>query len=107
MALRSMSPDIIAVDELGGREDGRAVEEMILCGCKILGTMHGESIRQVIQTAGMEELYQKKLFERYIFLRKTKENKKIRQNLNLSDFYVVGSASFSGASVAREVRKSR
>lgn len=76
MALRSMSPDIIAVDELGGREDGRAVEEMILCGCKILGTMHGESIRQVIQTAGMEELYQKKLFERYIFLRKTKDGKR-------------------------------
>ena len=42
-----------------------------------------------------------------VFLRKTKENKKIRQNLNLSDFYVFGSASSSGDSVAREVRKSR
>lgn len=92
MALRSMSPDIIAVDELGGREDGRAVEEMILCGCKILGTMHGESIRQVIQTAGMEELYQKKLFERYIFLRKTKDGKEpVKSMIKSVTGYVKGS----------------
>ena len=70
MALRSMSPEVIEVDELGGREDAHAVEQMILCGCKILGTMHGEHMRHIIKTAGMEEIYQKKLFGRYVFLKK-------------------------------------
>ena len=70
MALRSMSPEIIAVDELGGRQDAEAVKEMILCGCKVLGTMHGEKMEHIVQSAEMEKMYQSKLFERYVFLRK-------------------------------------
>ena len=73
MALRSMSPDVIAVDELGGEGDAKAVEEMILSGCKMIGTMHGEQMEHIIQLPKMEEMYQKKLFQRYIFLEK-KEN---------------------------------
>lgn len=70
MALRSMSPDVIAVDELGGEKDAKAVEEMILSGCSIIGTMHGEEMEYIIQLPEMEKMYQKKLFQRYVFLRK-------------------------------------
>lgn len=70
MALRSMSPEIIAVDELGGEEDAREVENMILCGCGILGTMHGEDIGHVMQQEEVGRMYRKKLFERYVFLKR-------------------------------------
>ncbi len=70
MALRSMSPDVIAVDELGGEKDAKAVEEMILSGCSIIGTMHGEEMKYIIQLPEMEKMYQKKLFQRYVFLKK-------------------------------------
>ena len=40
MLLRSMSPDVIAVDELGSMEDFQAVDEVMHCGCSILGTIH-------------------------------------------------------------------
>lgn len=73
MALRGMSPEILAVDELGGEEDAAAVEQMALSGCKILGTLHGESMEQIRGLAGIAALFEKKLFQRYVFLNK-KEN---------------------------------
>ncbi len=59
MALRSMSPEVIAVDELGSRKDCDAVEQILLSGCKVLGTMHGDNPASVME---------KKLFQRYILL---------------------------------------
>ncbi len=70
MALRSMSPEVIAVDELGGADDASSIEEMLLCGCKILGTMHGDHMEHVVRQSGMERIYQKRLFQRYVFLTK-------------------------------------
>lgn len=70
MALRSMSPEVIAVDELGGSEDASSIEEMILCGCKVLGTMHGDCMEYIIRHSGMDRIYQNRLFRRYIFLQK-------------------------------------
>ena len=68
MALRSMSPEVIAVDELGGSEDASSIEEMILCGCRVLGTMHGDCMEYIIRHSGMDRIYQNRLFHRYIFL---------------------------------------
>ena len=47
LLLRSMSPQIIAVDELGGKKDCMAVEEALHCGCRILGTMHAERVEEM------------------------------------------------------------
>ena len=60
MALRSMSPEVIAVDELGSNEDWEAIEQILLCGCRILGTMHGDNPFFMMD--------KKKLFQRYILL---------------------------------------
>ena len=70
MALRSMSPEVLAVDELGGEEDAASVEEMILCGCKILGTMHGDRMEYIIRQPGMERMYRHRLFQRYVLLKR-------------------------------------
>lgn len=82
MALRSMSPEVIAVDELGGEEDAFAVQQMVLCGCKILGTMHGDNIEQILQIAGVKEMYEKKIFQRYVFLRKREDGRRIYEIYN-------------------------
>lgn len=76
MALRAMSPEIIAVDELGGREDAAAVGEILLCGCKILGTMHGESMEYITAMEGVRQMYEMNLFQRYIFIKRTAEGKR-------------------------------
>ena len=77
MALRSMSPEIIAVDELGGRADAKAVEEMILCGCGILGWGHGDTMEHLTNMAEIGQMYQKKLIQRYVFLKKREDGERI------------------------------
>ena len=39
MLIRSMSPAVIAVDELGKEEDFKAVESVIHCGCKLIAQL--------------------------------------------------------------------
>ena len=47
MLLRSMSPDVVAVDELGKKEDFKAVESVVHCGCKLFATAHGNSLEDI------------------------------------------------------------
>lgn len=51
MALRSMSPDVIAVDEIGRKEEFVLLEQMKCSGVKVLGTMHGADIHEVMRKA--------------------------------------------------------
>ena len=68
MLLRSMSPDVIAVDELGGREDCYAVEEALHCGCRILGTMHAQNTRELQEKVYLKSWLEKEFFGRFVFL---------------------------------------
>lgn len=71
LMLRSMSPEVIAVDELGGEREMELIEKSIYCGCSILATVHGEGRENWFLDEGEE--YRKKLltgmFERYVFLK--------------------------------------
>lgn len=68
LLLRSMSPDLIAADEIGGEEDLKAVEYIRYCGCKLLLTVHGASYEHVMRRALIGEYLTKHPFERYLFL---------------------------------------
>lgn len=80
LLLRSMSPEIIGVDELGGQADYEAVEYALHCGCHILGTMHGERIEDMKDKLHLTKWLEKRFFERYVFLNK-KENKTRKFNI--------------------------
>lgn len=68
--LRSMSPQIIAVDELGGKEDYQAVEEVLHCGCGIIGTMHVGSMEELKEKIYLSGWLEQGFFERFVFLEK-------------------------------------
>lgn len=70
LLLRSMSPQVIAVDELGSQEDYRAVEEVLHCGCKILGTMHVGSIGELKEKVYLSDWLDRGFFERFVFLKR-------------------------------------
>ncbi|HIW49621.1 MAG TPA: stage III sporulation protein AA [Candidatus Blautia intestinavium] len=72
MLIRSMSPSVVAVDELGKEEDYKAVESVIHCGCKLIATAHGNSVEDVLQTPFFSKLKETEVFERYIVLGKKK-----------------------------------
>lgn len=68
MLIRSMAPQVIAVDEIGVKEDVHAIEYAMHCGCKMLATAHGESMEELMRKPIFETLIQKKRFERYVVL---------------------------------------
>lgn len=68
MILRSMNPKVIAVDEIGSREDIDVISYVINSGCSILATVHGYSIDDVRTKPVLRKLVDEKAFERYIVL---------------------------------------
>lgn len=68
MLIRSMSPEVIAVDEIGQREDLDAIEYVINCGCRLVATVHGSCIDDVKQKPVLGRMVKEKMFERYIIL---------------------------------------
>lgn len=68
MLIRSMSPRIIAVDEVGSIEDIEAIEYVMNCGCKLIATVHGNSLEDIKSKPVLGKLVKEKLFERYILL---------------------------------------
>lgn len=68
--LRSMSPQIIAVDELGTEDDYNAVNEIINSGIKIIGTIHANRIDELKEKKNLPKV------ERYIFVKRDKYGKR-------------------------------
>ncbi len=67
MLIRSMSPDLIATDEIGKQEDCHAIEAAVCAGISLLTTIHGNGFEDVIRS-GIGTLVEKGVFERLIYL---------------------------------------
>lgn len=68
MLLRSMAPQVLAVDEIGVL-DVKPLENALRCGCKIVATLHGEELKDFLEKPGFFSLVKEKVFQRYIFLK--------------------------------------
>lgn len=68
MLLRSMSPRVIAADEIGRREDVAALEEVINAGVKVIITAHGSSLAELAERPTLGGLIRAKIIERFIIL---------------------------------------
>lgn len=68
MLIRSMAPDIVAVDEIGDYRDSQAIEAVFHCGCRLLATVHGSSMEEVRRKPLLRKLVQDHLFQRYVVL---------------------------------------
>jgi stage III sporulation protein AA len=68
MLLRSMSPDIIATDEIGRIEDVKAIEEAVNAGVTIITTVHGTNLEEIKKRPTIHKLINSGFFKRYIIL---------------------------------------
>ena len=68
MLIRSMSPTVVATDELGRAEDVEAVQEALHAGVRVLATVHGRDMNEVLQRPYVGALLQQKYFDRYVIL---------------------------------------
>ena len=68
MLIRSMAPQVIAVDEIGTQEDIHAIEYAMQCGCKMIASVHSTSMEEAKKKPILGELIRRKRFERYVVL---------------------------------------
>lgn len=68
MLIRSMGPEVIAVDEIGTAEDVHAIEYSMHCGCKMLATVHADSMEELRKKPLFDQMVAEKRFERYVLL---------------------------------------
>ncbi len=66
--VRAMSPDVIAVDEIGSEADALAIEAIVNAGVRVLCTVHGDGIDDLRQKKAFEGLLGKRIFERFVVL---------------------------------------
>ena len=79
MLLRSMSPQVIAIDELGSQEELRALRCAAACGCRILATVHGEDMGDVERRFGWSDSLWEGMFDLLLVLGKEKGKCVIKQ----------------------------
>lgn len=72
MMIRSMSPAVIATDEIGKREDVEALHQALQAGVSVLATVHGGSLAEVKERPVIGELLSFKFFERLVLLNRGK-----------------------------------
>ena len=70
MVLRTMSPQIIAVDELGGEEEVKLVRQIVRCGASIIATAHADSFGEWKEKEDNRQLVGKEIFRLIIELSK-------------------------------------
>lgn len=68
MMIRSMSPDVLVVDEIGRLEDTEAILEAVNAGIKLIMTTHGDSFEEIQKRPSLQEIFKLQIFQRYIEL---------------------------------------
>ncbi len=68
MLIRSMGPQVIAVDEIGTAEDVHAIEYAMHCGCRLLATVHADSMEELRKKPLFDQMVARRQFERYVLL---------------------------------------
>lgn len=71
LLIRSMSPQIIATDEIGSVKDIAAIFEAINAGIRLIITVHGRNLSELIKRPTLRELIESRIFSRFIVLSNT------------------------------------
>lgn len=74
MLIRSMAPNIIAVDEIGGKKDSEIINYASKSGVKIIATIHGNSITDIKQNPEIKAILENQIIEEVIILDQNKKN---------------------------------
>lgn len=74
MLIRSMSPEVVAVDEIGDYGDIKAIESVLNCGCRLIATVHGSSVEDIEKKPLLQKMVKEHVFDRYIILSGKKKN---------------------------------
>ncbi|GIP08331.1 stage III sporulation protein AA [Paenibacillus macerans] len=73
MMIRSMSPDVLIVDEIGRPEDAEALAEALHAGVRVICTAHGASLDDLSSRPALAKLSETGFFQMYAVLARTEK----------------------------------
>lgn len=73
MMIRSMSPEVLIVDEIGSEKDVEALQEALHAGVRIICSVHGDSIKDIQTRTSFSSLWEERVFDRFICLERTNQ----------------------------------
>lgn len=68
MLIRSMAPRVVAIDEIGSADDLQALHSVLQCGCRLIVTVHGDSLNEIKDKELFRPIMKNSMFERFIIL---------------------------------------
>ncbi|NIK12421.1 stage III sporulation protein AA [Alkalibacillus almallahensis] len=68
MMVRSMSPEILAVDEIGRKEDVDSLMEAVYTGVGLICSVHGHTLSDIERRPQLQPLLKQGVFQRFILL---------------------------------------
>ncbi|OCT12419.1 stage III sporulation protein AA [Paenibacillus pectinilyticus] len=72
MMIRSLSPEVLVVDEIGREEDADAIHEAVHTGIRVLATAHGMNYEDVRRRPVLKQLMEDGVFMKYVVLQRRK-----------------------------------
>ena len=70
IALRSLSPEVIAIDEIGREEESLGLLDSMNSGVRIIATAHGGSFREVLKRKNLLPFFKKGIFDTLVMIEK-------------------------------------
>jgi len=75
IATRTLSPDVIICDEIGGYEEALSILETQSCGVPLIASAHGGSLSEIFSRGSVKILAENGVFGAYIYVKRENENK--------------------------------
>lgn len=70
IATRTLSPEYIVCDEIGGLEEARSLLSAQNCGVPVIATAHASGVNELLHRQNIAMLHEARLFSEYIGIRK-------------------------------------
>ena len=73
IATRSLSPELIICDEIGGYEEAMAILDVQSCGVPLVASVHGDSVDEIMKRDTVSMLAKSGIFGAYIGVKREKD----------------------------------
>ena len=83
IAVRTLSPDIIVLDEIGTDEEAKAMLSGMNSGVSFIATAHGSSFEEVLRRPNIKRLVNARVFQKVVVLEGKNEPCKVKELISL------------------------
>ncbi len=94
IATRTLSPDVIILDEIGSKEDAQAILDGANAGVHILASAHASSLQELMRKPYFKPLFAQQIFDYLVLLKNGEHIGKIQTIVKASEQYAETYRSF-------------